>query len=111
MSDALERRRELRVAVALTVELRDAHGFTLHSTSDVSTGGVFFDRSIPHAVGTTVELEFRLPGDTNPIHCTGKVVNVPDRHAFGMGVHFEDLSAADRRRLEAFVNQHLGEQK
>ena len=107
---SLERRRELRVAVALAVEVRLGPDFTLLSCRDLSTGGLFFDRSIPHAVGTPVGLEFSLPGDSEPIRCSGRVVNVPDAHEFGMGIHFEKLTEADRARIDAFVHEHSEEQ-
>ena len=104
MSDAsLERRRAARVSVVIPIEVRDARGFTLHSSSDLSTGGVYFDRAIPHQVGSKVELSFNLPGDDRNIVCAGEVVNVPDAHAYGMGVRFLDLSAADQSILDAFI--------
>jgi uncharacterized protein (TIGR02266 family) len=102
-SGSLERRRDPRVAVAIAVEVRDGRGFSLHSTRDVSTGGVFFDRAIPHAVGAQVELAFSLPGDSRTIRCRGEVVNVPDAREFGMGIRFLDLSAQDKATLEDFV--------
>lgn len=106
MGDSLERRHDLRVDVSISVEVRDESGdFTLHSTRDLSTGGVFFDRAIPQAVGAAVHLEFRLPGDPEPIRCDGQVVNVPDTHGYGMGINFVFLKEADRARIEAFVRQ------
>jgi uncharacterized protein (TIGR02266 family) len=91
------------VAVAIAVEVRDGRGFSLHSTRDISTGGVFFDRAIPHAVGSQVELAFSLPGDVRTIRCRGEVVNVPDARAFGMGIRFLDLGPKDKEALETFV--------
>jgi len=102
-SGSLERRRERRVAVAIPVEVRDQHGFTLQSTRDISTGGVFFDRAIPYGVGVEVELSFTLPGDTRTIRCRGEVVNVPDAKSFGMGVRFLDLAPIDKQALAKFV--------
>jgi uncharacterized protein (TIGR02266 family) len=104
-SGSLERRRERRVAVSLAVEVRDEHGFSLQSTRDVSTGGVFFDRAIPYAVGCEVQLSFALPGDDRTIRCRGEVVNVPDAKSFGMGVRFLDLAPIDREALEKFVGE------
>jgi uncharacterized protein (TIGR02266 family) len=105
MSQSLshERRSASRVPVAITIELRNAHGFSLHASSNLSVGGAFFDLAIPHPVGETVAVSFSLPGDEKPIICTGEVVNVPDSTRFGMGVRFTDLSEQDKRRLEAFT--------
>jgi uncharacterized protein (TIGR02266 family) len=102
-SGSLERRRNTRLAVAIPVELRDGRGFSLHSTRDISTGGVFFDRAIPHPVGAQIELSFTLPGEQRTIRCRGEVVNVPDAKSFGMGVRFLDLGRDDKKALEAFV--------
>jgi uncharacterized protein (TIGR02266 family) len=108
MSDSgLERRRATRANVVIPIEVRDEHGFSLHSTRDISSGGAFFDRAIPHPVGAQVELCFTLPGDEKPIRCRGEVVNVPDKKDFGMGIRFLDLSAPDAARLDAFAKEML----
>jgi uncharacterized protein (TIGR02266 family) len=106
MSDAPspERRRASRVPVAITVELRNERGFSLHVSSNLSAGGAFFGRSIPHPVGEKVKVTFALPGEAQSISCQGEVVSVPDKKNFGMGVRFLDLSAADRDRLDAFTH-------
>lgn len=79
------------------------HGFSLHSTYDVSIGGVFFDRAIPNKVGARVTVSLRLPGEEQPIVVAGEVANVPDETTFGMGVRFINLKPADRERLERFL--------
>lgn len=98
-----ERRRATRVRVSVSVEIRDEHGFSLHSVSDLSVGGAFFDRSIPNAVGSKVKVSVHLPGET-PIQCEGEVVNVPDRKNFGMGLKFINMAEADQARLQAFTD-------
>lgn len=105
MSDAssFERRRAVRVSVVIPIEVRDGRGFSLHSCSDLSIGGVYFDRAIPHPVGSRVELSFNLPGDDRVVHCGGEVVNVPDNHKFGMGVRFVDLTQEDEKMLIDFI--------
>ena len=110
MSDSasLERRRESRAPIVIPVELGDARGFSLYSTSDLSVGGAFFDRAIPHPVGAEVKVTLRPPGSP-AIECRGVVVNVPDRSQFGMGVRFEDLSDSGRGQLASFI--HAQEQQ
>jgi uncharacterized protein (TIGR02266 family) len=104
-SSSLERRRDTRVTVSIAVEVRDGRGFSLQSTRDISTGGLFFDRAIPYAVGVEVELAFSLPGESRTIRCRGEVVNVPDAKSFGMGVRFLDLAPIDKAALEQFVGE------
>lgn len=104
MSDAIpERRRAQRVPLAIPMELRHEHGFSLYATSDLSEGGAFFPRSIPHPVGSRLGLSFRLPGDEETVSCEGEVVNVPDAHRLGMGIRFLDLSEHDAQKLAAFT--------
>ncbi len=102
---SLERRRASRLPIVIPVELADAHGFSLHSTSDLSTGGAFFARAIPHPVGERIRITLDLPGGER-ISCEGHVANVPDAHGFGFGVMFDGLAQEDRERLESFIREH-----
>ncbi len=104
---SFERRQALRANVVIAVEVRDARGFSLHSTRDISRGGVYFDRAIPHSVGSRVQLVFTLPGDDRAIRCDGEVANVPDKHGYGMGIRFLDMAPADSVRVEAFAKEFL----
>lgn len=100
-----DRRRASRVPVSIVVELSDEYGFSLHSTQDLSVGGVFFDRSIPYEPGTEVKVSFTVPGRTRTIRCEGEVVRVPSRKDFGMGVRFFKLRPEDRTLLEVFTKR------
>jgi uncharacterized protein (TIGR02266 family) len=106
MSDtSMERRRSVRINVSIAVEVRDGRGFSLHSSRDISEGGIYFDRAIPHPVGERVHLVFTLPGDERPVHCEGEVVNVPDTHEFGMGIRFVSLQPNDLERIRRFTEE------
>lgn len=102
---SLERRRALRATVVIAVEVRDTRGFSLHSTRDISSGGLYFDRAIPHPVGARVQLAFSLPGDGKAIRCDGEVVNVPDKRGYGMGIRFLDMAPGDAQRIEHFARE------
>ncbi len=102
---SFERRQALRANVVIAVEVRDARGFSLHSTRDISSGGVYFDRAIPHSVGARVQLAFTLPGETKAIRCDGEVVNVPDKRGYGMGIRFLDISPGDATLIEIFARE------
>ena len=100
---SLERRAALRANAVIPVEVRDARGFSLYSTRDISSTGLFFDRAIPFAQGVRVSLAFTLPGDMQAIRCDGEVVNVPDKKGYGMGIRFLDIAPDDAKRAEAFA--------
>ncbi len=85
---SFERRQNFRANVAIPIEVSQSGGFCLHATKDISQGGAFFDRAIPEAVGSRVQLAFKLPGDDEAIFCDGEVVNVPNAQGYGMGVQF-----------------------
>ena len=108
---SLERRNALRVAVAIPVEVRLGRNFTLHSTRDLSIGGLFFDRAIPHPIGTVVHLSFRLPGDSSPVRCEGEVMSVPEHGGYGMGIRFSQMLDADVKRLDSFVGEMNSERQ
>ena len=100
-----ERRAHPRQPVAITMELTAGGDLYFHVSANLSTGGAFFNRAIPHPVGTEVELTFQLPGpDVAPVRCRGEVVNVPEEgDGLGMGVRFLDLSEADTARVASFI--------
>ena len=102
---SFERRQAFRANVVIAVEVRDAHGFSLHSTRDISSGGLYFDRAIPQSVGARVQLAFTLPGETKSIRCDGEVVNVPDKRGYGMGIQFLDISRQDAEAIESFAKE------
>jgi len=102
---SMERRRSVRINVSIAVEVRDGRGFSLHSSRDISEGGLYFDRAIPHPVGEHVQLVFTLPGDDRPFNLEGEVVNVPDTHSFGMGIRFVSLRPNDRERIRKFTEE------
>jgi len=97
--------------VEIPIELTAGGDLYFHVSGDLSAGGAYFDRAIPHPVGTAVKLSFCLPGEnSSPIRCKGEVVNVPDAgDALGMGVQFVELAEADRGRIEAFMNRASAE--
>ena len=103
-TSTMERRKAVRIPVAIPIELRHENGFSLYATSDLSEGGAYFPRSIPHPVGARVSLSFRLPGEEQTVSCEGEVVNVPDADRLGMGVRFLGLSDGDLERLQRFTS-------
>ena len=74
--------------------------------ANISVGGIFLQRTIPHTIGTVINLQFTLPGDAAPVKVQGEIVNVGE-HAddLGMGVKFIDLGDADRQRIEGFIER------
>ncbi|MCA9666857.1 MAG: PilZ domain-containing protein [Myxococcales bacterium] len=99
-----ERRSTERYPVELWVEESSDRELYFQRGANISAGGIFLERTIPHAKGTVINLRFSLPGDPKPIEVKGEIVNVgEDATDLGMGVKFLDLAESDRERIETFI--------
>jgi uncharacterized protein (TIGR02266 family) len=73
-------------------------------TGNVSPGGVFFDRAIPHALGTVVTLKFALPGDKEMVVARGEVVSIAGASdGLGMGVKFISVEGDGKKRIRTYL--------
>ena len=99
-----ERRASPRIPVEMWVEESTARELYFQRGANISAGGIFLERTIPHARGTHVTLRFTLPGDAAPVEVKGEIVNVGEANEeLGMGVKFLAIDDADRERIERFI--------
>lgn len=98
----VERRRDPRHPIEVTIQLTLGRNATFHATTDLSRGGAFFREAVPFPVGTRARVQFKLPGDAQAFACAGEIVNVP-RARLGMGVKFVDLTEDDAVRIDRFA--------
>lgn len=68
---------------------------------NISVGGMLVKTEKTLEEGIALRLEFQLPGEAKPIQATGVVQHVMPGSF--MGIRFVDLSEADRRRIEGYV--------
>jgi hypothetical protein len=101
---ASPRRRYLRAAAALPVELVSPVGMRGLATSSIGGGGLSMPIANPPEVGTVLELAIRLP--QQPVIATAEVVW---RKPTEVGASFTHIDERDRDRLEATVIQRLTE--
>ncbi len=112
--DSGERRSATRVPVDVWVEESRERETYFQRGANLSVGGIFLDRSIPHPLGTVMALKFTLPGESAPIQVRGTIVNVAlgdadgsvDGGGPGMGVAFTDMDDDTRARIARFVAAH-----
>lgn len=105
-----ERRRQGRVPLEMWVEEAHDDAVYFQRAGNLSAGGLFLERTIPHPVGTVVELRFTLPGDAEAIRVRGEIVNSPTTdESFGMGLKFINLGGDVAARIERFVAEHGAE--
>jgi uncharacterized protein (TIGR02266 family) len=97
----VEKRKFRRVPLVAVVRAEAAGQPYSVEGRNISAGGMLVKTEKTLAEGTTLRLVFQLPGDPSLIHAVGVVQHVsPD--AF-MGIRFLELSEADSRRIEAYV--------
>jgi uncharacterized protein (TIGR02266 family) len=103
-----DRRHAVRAPIDMWMEESKGNELYFRRTGNLSSGGVYFEQSIPHPLGTHVSLRFSLPGQDYVIETTAEIVNTPgDKDGLGMGVRFLEMSDDARKRIDAFVKNAL----
>lgn len=91
------------------VEESSEGGLYFQRAANLSEGGIFLERTIPHPVGTRVTLEFTLPGDAEPIRVHAEIVNAATVESEpGMGLRFVDVPPALAERIRGYVARAQG---
>lgn len=99
-----DRRAEDRFPLELWMEELSGDDIYFRRSGNIAAGGVFFDRAIPHPLGTVVTLKFALPGDREMVVARGEVVSSaasPD--GLGMGVKFVHVEGDGSVRIRQFL--------
>jgi len=76
---------------------------------NINEGGVFIETDTPMEIGSSVALQFKLPGSDDLVEVEGFVVRTsngdePDE-APGMGIEFGDLNSVSRQRIDELVRR------
>ncbi len=100
-----ERRTGTRIPVEMWVEETSERELYFQRSANLSPGGVFLGNTVPHPVGTVVNLSFTLPGDSQRLQVRGEIVNASDGGQLGMGVKFLDLDPATQQRIANFIER------
>ena len=113
-----DKRRTPRVSVHLTAHCRIGNRFIRDPVADLSVGGLYLRTHEPARAGMPVRAALALPSREGPRYLTlvGSVARVdtdPRGHAHGLGVSFveEQMAAADRNALGAFIAEQLAQQE
>jgi DNA-binding response OmpR family regulator len=100
-----------RVAVHGNVTFAIGKSTETCAIGDLSVSGMLLSTEATIADGTTITLEFELPGNKKPIKVDGVVVrtikysaNHPDRQT-GVGVRFDDFHGDSKKRLEKYIEK------
>jgi uncharacterized protein (TIGR02266 family) len=100
----LDRRHAVRLPIQLWVEESHDQARYFQHSSNLSSGGIFLEKTIPHPVGTRVSLQFTLPGDAEPIRVRAEIVSAVDAgESFGMGMRWIEAPPELISRIERFL--------
>jgi len=117
--DGLNRRKFPRVFFPCLIKVRDSKDLLLTHTENISVGGVRLILKTGLTMGATAHVEIDLMDTGEPLCCQGRVVWVEQRKKselikplfYDVGIEFSDVSAQDKKRLEAIVSHHLKQGK
>jgi uncharacterized protein (TIGR02266 family) len=100
-----DRRQGDRISIQMWVEESGPEGMYFQRASNLSEGGIFLERTVPHPIGTQVMLEFKLPDQGPTIRVQAQIVNVPTADGeLGMGLRFIELAPEIAARIRRFVS-------
>jgi type IV pilus assembly protein PilZ len=106
--DKPERRRWDRADLLVRVDYKTVDELFSEFARNINEGGLFVETDAPPALGTSVALEFQIPGSDEPIQVMGRVVRVSDgsgKDGPGMGIEFENLDSQSRDLINDLVRQ------
>jgi type IV pilus assembly protein PilZ len=103
-----ERGRLEREDLVFRVEYRIGDRLLSDFARNISEGGLFIATESALPVSTVISLEFRLPGNQEPIVVNGRVVwtvNGGPEQPSGMGIEFENLDDSALRRIRQLMRK------
>jgi len=105
LSDS-EKRRSERTPLVVRVDYTTVDSFFSEFTANINEGGLFIETESPPPAGTAVLLNFKLPGEEEPLRVRGRVVWTAapgGAESTGMGIEFENLDRVARARIDQVV--------
>lgn len=105
---AVERRRSERAPVVVQIEYSTVDALFSDFTRNINEGGIFVETDEPIPLDQKVDLKLRLPGSSELVHVTGRVVRVESTtptSAGGIAIEFGELDANARELINAAVRR------
>jgi len=102
----VERRRSDRVELLVRVDYKTVDELFSEFARNINEGGVFVETDNPPEVGSSVALQFQIPGSNEPIQVMGRVVRLSTddpSEGPGMGIEFEDLNSQSRDLINDLI--------
>ncbi len=109
--DGIERRATPRADFVVRVNYQTVDSLFSEFARNINDGGIFVETDAPQPIGTSVELEFKLPGAGQPIEVVGNVVRtvsadqVKSVGVAGMAIEFENLGSDVRQQINEIIQK------
>ena len=104
----VERRESSRMPLVIRVNYATVDEVFTDLTENFNEGGMFIQTAKKHPPGTPVRMEFTLPGSSESVQVTGKIVWVRDATPGadgppGIGVQFDRLAPSTKEHVNRIV--------
>ena len=107
--DLSERRKSERVGLLVRVTYQTVDELFSEFAHNINEGGIFIETDNPQQVGSSVQLQFKLPGSDDPIEVIGTIVRTSDgnngNEPQGMGIEFDELNEEARQRINDLIRR------
>jgi type IV pilus assembly protein PilZ len=109
--DGIERRASPRADFVVRVNYQTVDSLFSEFARNINDGGIFIETEAPQPIGTSIELEFNLPGADRPIEVVGNVVRsvsadqVESDGVAGMAIEFENLGSDVRQQINEIIQK------
>jgi type IV pilus assembly protein PilZ len=104
-----ERRKSERVDLLVRVTYQSVDELFSEFARNINEGGIFIETDEPKELGSSLTLQFMLPGSDEAIEVAGLVVRVSNGDEAGevpgMGVEFGDLNSGARECINELVRR------
>ena len=108
--DLSERRKSERVGLLVRVTYQTVDELFSEFARNINEAGIFIETDNPQRAGSSVLLQFQLPGSDDLIEVAATVVRISDgddgNEPQGMGIEFDELNADARHHINALI-RHL----
>ena len=102
----VERRRSSRVDLVVRVDYKTVDELFSEFARNINEGGLYVETDSPPQLGSSVALQFKIPGGEGPIQVMGRVVRICEGEIGeppGMGIEFDDLNGQSRELINELV--------
>jgi len=95
-----------RILVRVEVEGESDQGFFMGTSADISQSGMLLETDKKLTPGSTVVLQFVIPGENEPLRIRGNVARLDETNFMekvGLGIKFEEMSDKASELLSSFI--------